>query len=99
LQDCQVKVLNVKLPICKNIPALQETINTFKKCTNALVKSADKLKPSERDRQLLLADQINISLNLLVKAVAEFEIDKKNSSKNIQVRKRKCKIKNTDPFS
>jgi len=79
-------VLNLKIPISKNIPALQEAINSFKKCSQALVKTSEKLKPSERNRQLLLADQINISLNLLVKAIAEFEIDEKNSGKRIQVK-------------
>lgn len=78
-------MLNLKLPISKNIPALQESINILKKCTGALIKSSEKLKTSEKSRQLLLAEQINISLNLLIRAVAEFEIEDKDSGKRAQV--------------
>jgi hypothetical protein len=78
-------VLNLQLPISKSIPALQETINIFKKCTGALIKSSEKLKASEKSKQLLLAEQINISLNLLIRAVAEFEIEDKASGKKLQV--------------
>jgi hypothetical protein len=85
LTECQIKVLNLKLPISKSIPALQETINIFKKCTGALIKSSEKLKASEKSRQLLLAEQINISLNLLIRAVAEFEIEDKASGRKSQV--------------
>ena len=78
-------MLNLQLPISKSIPALQETINIFKKCTGALIKSSEKLKASEKSRQLLLAEQINISLNLLIRAVAEFEIEDKANGKKSQV--------------
>ncbi|XP_059490454.1 uncharacterized protein LOC132205430 [Neocloeon triangulifer] len=84
LKECQLQILNINLPLTKNITKMRDMVTCSKKCTTALWKSADQMKPSEQNRHLLLADQINVSLGLLMKAVAQFEMDEKKACKNHQ---------------
>ncbi|CAB3365409.1 Hypothetical predicted protein [Cloeon dipterum] len=83
-KQCRRLTLNLKLPASHNITGLKELVQAYKKVVRALLKTADGLRPKDKGRHILLADQINASLELLIKAIATFEADDKNSSKTTQ---------------